>query len=123
MRRHPIRILGLLVLAGSAAFAQEVSPPKLLGSIAGPGSVVEPAGVRFYGTDLGWTFEHRGQHFMLFGDTWPHNRSMCEPLPHNDDSQATFPLTLPPGLPTLTVATDPDAPNEFARIRLFRDGE
>ena len=42
----------------------------------------------------GWTFEHRGQHFMLFGDTWPHPRSPCEALPHNDDSQATMPLEL-----------------------------
>ena len=69
----------------------------MLGSIAGPGAVVEPAGVRFYGTDLGWTFEHRGQHFMLFGDTWPHPRSPCDPLPHNDDSQVTFPLDAAPG--------------------------
>ena len=82
----------LLVCVGPGALAQDVAPPVLLGSIAGPGSVVDPAGVRFYGTDLGWTFEHRGQHFMLFGDTWPHSRSMCDPLPHNDDSQATLAL-------------------------------
>jgi hypothetical protein len=84
---------------------------------------VAPSGVRFYGTDLGWTFEHRGTHYMLFGDTWPHDRSMCEPLPHNDDSQATLPLGLSAGLPALPIATDPDAPAEFARIRLFTDGE
>jgi len=114
----------MLLLAWSApSRAQVVAPPEMLGPIAGPGSVVEPPGVRFYGTDLGWTFEHRGQHFMLFGDTWPHPRSPCEALPHNDDSQATLPLALPSGLPPLTIATDPDAPNEFARIRLFRDGE
>ena len=116
-------VLALLLCCSSPLLAQVVTPPEMLGSIAGPGAVVEPAGVRFYGTDLGWTFEHRGQHFMLFGDTWPHARSPCDPLPHNDDSQVTFPLTLPPGLPTLTVATEPAAPNEFARIRLLRDGE
>ena len=116
--------LTLLLYGGTPLHAQVVSPPEMLGVIAGPGAVLEPAGVRFYGTDLGWTFEHRGQHFMLFGDTWPHAHSPCEALPHNDDSQATLPLELPPsGLPTLTVATDPDAPDEFARIRLFRDGE
>jgi hypothetical protein len=118
-----LRALAVLLSLASPVFSQVVSPPTLLGSIAGPGSVVEPSGVRFYGTDLGWTFEHRGQHFMLFGDTWPHSRSLCEALPHNDDSQATLPLELPAGLPPLTIATDPDAPNEFARIRLFRDGE
>ena len=95
----------------------------MLGPIAGPGAVVEPAGVRFYGTDLGWTFEHGGRHFMLFGDTWPYFRSPCDPLPHNDDAQATLPPAPPPGLPQLTIATDPVAPNEFARIRLFTDGE
>jgi len=115
--------LALLLCCASTALAQTASPPEMLGSIAGPGSVVEPAGVRFYGTDLGWTFEHRGQHFMLFGDTWPHERSPCEALPHNDDSQATFPLQLPVGLPPLTIATDPEAPDEFARIRLFTNGE
>lgn len=124
MRRHLTRILALLACSGSPALAQVVAPPEMLGAIAGPGSVVEPAGVRFYGTDLGWTFEHRGRHFMLFGDTWPHARSLCEPLPHNDDSQATLPSSLPAaGVPRLRVATDPDAPAEFARIRLFRDGE
>jgi hypothetical protein len=115
--------LALLLCCGSPVLAQVVTPPEMLGVIAGPGSVVEPAGVRFYGTDLGWTFEHKGQHLMLFGDTWPHSRSLCEDLPHNDDSQVTLPLALPAGLPTLTVVTDPEAPNEFARIRLLRDGE
>ncbi|HEV7732045.1 MAG TPA: hypothetical protein VGR62_07780 [Candidatus Binatia bacterium] len=119
-----LRVLVLLLGCTSPVLAQVVTPPQLLGSIAGPGSVVEPAGVRFYGTDLGWTFEHRGRHLMLFGDTWPHPRSPCDPLPHNDDSQVTFPLELPAsGLPLLTVTTDPDAPNEFARIRLFTDGQ
>src|SRR5262249_35581146 len=117
------RALALLLCLPLPSRAQTVTPPKLLGPIAGPGAVVEPLGVRFYGTDLGWTFEHRGQHFMLFGDTWSHARSLCEALPHNDDSQATLPLALPPGLPTLTIATDPEAPSEFARIRLFRNGE
>jgi hypothetical protein len=116
-------LVALLLWWSPPLLAQIVGPPEMLGTIAGPGAVVEPSGVRFYGTDLGWTFEHRGRHFMLFGDTWPHPRSPCEPLPHNDDSQATLPLELPSGLPSLTIATDADAPNEFARIRLFRDGE
>src|SRR5262249_12660275 len=35
----------------------------------------------------------------------------------------TLPLALPAGVPTVTIATDPEAPNEFARIRLFRHGQ
>ncbi len=118
-----LRLVAMVLACATPVLAQHVSPPELLGIIAGPGSDVAPAGVRFYGTDLGWTFEHRGEHVMLFGDTWPHPRSPCDPLPHNDDAQATFPLDLPAsGLPQLTIATDPDAPSEFARIRLFTDG-
>ena len=116
-------VLAVIACWSSSVFAQVVTPPQMLGTIAGPGAMAEPAGVRFYGTDLGWTFEHRGRHFILFGDTWPHARSPCETLPHNDDSQATLPLRLPSGLPPLTIATDPAAPNEFARIRLLRGGE
>src|SRR5262245_7542462 len=114
---------GIFVLLcwSSPLSAQVVSAPQLLGPIAGPGSVLEPPGVRFYATDLGWTFEHKGQPLMLFGDTWPHSRSVCDPLPLNDDSQATLPLVSPSGLPTLTVATDPL--NEFARIHLLRGTE
>jgi hypothetical protein len=103
--------------------AQTVGPPQVLGPIAGPGAVVAPAGVRFYGTDLGWTFEHRGQLFMLFGDTWPHAHSLCEPPPANDDSQATLPLAVPADRPELTIATSPEAPAEFARIEVLRGSE
>lgn len=117
------RALALLLCCTSPALAQVVSTPEFLGSIAGPGAVHEPAGVRFYGTDLGWTFEHKGIHYMLFGDTWPHDRSMCDPLPLADDAQATIPLELPAGVPPLVVQTDPAAPNEFARLKVLRDGQ
>jgi hypothetical protein len=122
-RTTELRLLAFLLCCGSPALAQVVSAPEFVGSIAGPGAVHEPAGVRFYGTDLGWTFEHRGVHYMLFGDTWPYDRSMCDPLPVADDAQATIPLALPSaGVPPLSVQTDPRAPNEFARIRVLRDG-
>lgn len=112
----------LVALATARAGAQTVAPPELLGILAGPGTTVAPPGVRFYGTDLGWTFAHRGTHWMLFGDTWPHPRSPCDPLPIGDDAQATLPLAPPVGLPPLAVVTDPEAPSEFARIRVLRDG-
>jgi hypothetical protein len=122
------RLTGLLacLLLVAPAAAQIVTPPEFLGPIAGPGAVVDPPGVRFYGTDLGWTFEHKGTHWMLFGDTWPHAHSPCDPLPERDDAIVSLPLAppddMPPALPRLTVVTDPAAPNEFARIRLLRDG-
>lgn len=118
--------LAVLLLVAAPAAAQVASPPEFLGPVAGPGAVVAPPGVRFYGTDLGWTFEHAGTHWMLFGDTWPHPRSPCDPLPLGDDSMVSLPLAppadMPPALPTLTVVTDPAAPSEFARIRLLRNG-
>ena len=113
-----LRLLAFLLCSSAPVAAQVVSPPALRGSIAGPGSVVEPAGVRFYGTDLGWTFEHRGRHYMLFGDTWPHSRSLCEALPHNDDSQATLPLELPAGLPPTASSAATPTTTSRSRTRL-----
>jgi hypothetical protein len=83
--------------------------------------VTQP-GLALYGTDLGWTFEHRGTLHMLFGDTWPRVDTVCDPPPAHDDSQASVPLAPPrPGeLPPVTFVTDPDAPGEFDRIRLQR---
>ena len=36
-----VRVLTLLLFSGSPLLAQVVTPPKMLGTIAGPGSVVE----------------------------------------------------------------------------------
>lgn len=102
--------------------AQTASAPEILGRWIGAHAPVEPPGLALYGTDLGWTFEHRGTLQILFGDTWARADTVCEPPPTHDDSQASVPLA-PPGpgeLPPVTFVTDPAAPTEFDRIRLQR---
>lgn len=108
----------------TAAAAQTVSPPEILGPWIGPGAPRTQPDLALYGTDLGWTFEHDGTLHMLFGDTWPHVASVCDPPPSHDDSQASLPLAPPQAgeLPPVTFRTQPDAPGEFDRIRLERDG-
>jgi hypothetical protein len=87
----------------------------MLGVIASPGRC-SSRGRTLHGTDLGWTFDITGG-TSCCSATPGRTRIQCEALP-TTTIQATFPLELPPsGLPMLTIATDPDAPNEFARIR------
>jgi len=61
-----------LLLAGvtlaSAARAQTADPPEIVGRLVGPGASPAEPDLKLYGTDLGWTYEHEGQLFMLFGD-------------------------------------------------------
>jgi hypothetical protein len=121
--RLPLALGLALCLAPADGRAQQVGAPELLGTIAGPGAVHQPVGVAFYGTDLGWTFEHQGQLRILFGDTWPTDDSVCGGFPQNDDSQATLPLAFPGAAPPLDVETPPGDPTQFARIRLFRGGQ
>ncbi len=104
----------------SPVAAQIASPPRVVGRLVGPGATPAPPGLRLYGTDLGWTFEHQGQLIMLFGDTWRHARSLCDGEPRNDDTQATLPLAAPAGVPPLTFLTKSDVPGEFAPILLSR---
>lgn len=103
--------------------AQTAAPPEIIGVLVGPGATPMPAGVRIYGNDLGWTFEHRGEVQILFGDTWPNARFLCDNVPLNDDSQATLPAALPSGLPALTFLTRPGAPEELAPIVVLRGSE
>src|SRR4051812_25703547 len=63
----------------------QVSAPQMLGLLVGPRKDAEPRGVQFFGTDMGLTVEHRGQLYMLFGDTWATGESVCEPALLNDD--------------------------------------
>lgn len=123
MRR--LRALSLLtVVAGAASTgAQTVAPPEVVGRLVGPGASPAQPDLRLYGTDLGWTYVHRGQHVMLFGDTWPHERSVCEPEPRNDDTFATIPLAAPSGVPALVFPTQPGAPNDFGRLTVTRAGD
>jgi len=105
------------------ADAQTAAPPEIVGRLVGPGVAPSPSGLRLYGTDLGWTFEHQGQLVMLFGDTWPTARSLCEGEPRNDDTVATLPLARPAGVPPLTFVTRSEAPEQFAPMVVLRGAE
>src|SRR4029450_5321865 len=82
-------VAGLLA-AATPSLAQTIAPPEVIGTLAGPGSGQTP-GLAFYGTDLGWTFEHRGKLLALFGDTWPFATFLCDPSPLHDYTQHTLP--------------------------------
>jgi hypothetical protein len=111
-------------LAPAVAAAQTASPPEVVGGLVGPlAAPPSPAGVQVYGTDLGWTFEHRGALQILFGDTWPYARFLCDVVPENDDSQATLPLAPAAGVPALTFVTPAAAPTTTDPIRVFHGTE
>ena len=126
-----MKLLWRLALAASwlAAFgaapagAQVASPPQILGMLVGPGSVPPQPGLAFFGTDLGWTVEHKGELRILFGDTDDVFNSVCAPMLHNDDSEGTLPLQRPDGVPPVTMLTDPNDPNVLQRLIVTRKGE
>jgi hypothetical protein len=57
----------------SAAAQSVVGETQILATLAGRFATPSPGqeNIRFYGTDLGWSFEHQGQLWILFGDTYP----------------------------------------------------
>jgi hypothetical protein len=99
--------------------------PLGLGTLAGPGMPREQPSLNFYGTDLGLSYEHKGQLWMLFGDTWPSAQHICESeRPTNDDTMATLPLELESGkIPALQFRTLPDAANDLSYLQLLRGSE
>src|SRR5579871_4881632 len=112
-------VWGVLLLQGVAA-AQTTAPPQFVGHLAGPGAAQAQSGVRLYGTDGGWTFEHRGQIVMLFGDSWPDVNYPCEVPLVNDDAQGTLPLHNPGGVPPLLFQTKASSPQDFDPVQLIR---
>lgn len=101
-----------------------VSPPILLGTLAGPGMPRAQPDLKLYGTDLGVSFEHDGKLIMLFGDTWPSSEHICEGQKIvNDDTLAYLPLTYHGGVPELRYLTRTDAPDELRNIQVFRGTE
>jgi hypothetical protein len=100
----------------------EIGETEILGPLVGPGAVPVPPGLLFYGTDLGWTFQHDGALEILFGDTWIVSNSLCLGAPANDDSAGVLPASIPVGVPDVDFHTKPAAPNQFAPIELHRSG-
>ena len=68
--------------ATSASADVRVGPTTVLGPFIGHHAPLHPdnaqARIEFYGTDLGWTYVHKGQVQFLFGDTWKSERG--EPI-------------------------------------------
>jgi hypothetical protein len=120
--KHARLVVTLLLIQAHAA-AQNASAPQVLGRLAGPGATPSQPGLKFYGTDSGWTFVHRGKLQILFGDTWSSSHTPCDPPAFNDDSQATLPLLNPGGVPPLTFETQASSPTDLARIQVFRGSE
>ena len=96
--------------------------PELVGALVGPASATPP-GPAPYGTDLGWSFVHRGTQTMLFGDSMTNARFYCDNhAPLQDDSLATLPLLPPAGVPALAFVAAPNAPTQYATITVNRGG-
>ncbi|HKP62713.1 MAG TPA: DUF2961 domain-containing protein [Polyangiales bacterium] len=101
-----------------------VAVPLNLGTLAGTGMPRAQTSLNFYGTDLGLSFEHKGQHWMIFGDTWPSVDHICEERPANDDTLATLPLSYRDGeMPALEFRTLPEATNDLSYVQLLRGSE
>lgn len=114
----------LLLIAASESFAQSASPPQIIGGLVGPHVPKAQPDLAFWGADLGWTVEHKGELQILFGDTDATFDSVCYGQLHNDDSQGTMPLEPPAtGVPPVTFLTDPNDPNALQRLFVFRAGE
>lgn len=67
-------LLGAL-LTGCAAPGPHPVSTEYLGPFTGDGGALHPDNetphrIAYYGTDLGWTYTHRGRLHILFGDTW-----------------------------------------------------
>ncbi|MEY4576514.1 MAG: hypothetical protein RL701_1217 [Pseudomonadota bacterium] len=99
-----------------------VSAPQFIGTLVGAKAHKSPPELQLYGTDLGLTFEHRGQLFMLFGDTWTSAESICEQeaLPLQDDTMATLPLQFAGSVPPITFVTPANTPNVASNLHVFR---
>jgi hypothetical protein len=81
-------------------------------------------GLKFYGTDMGLSYEHDGKLWMLFGDTWPSADNICTaPRPTNDDTMATLPLESPGALPALEFRTLSGSPDDLGHIQVMRGTE
>jgi Cys-rich repeat protein len=71
----PAAMLGVtLVSTGAANAAPTVGETTVIGPFTGEQAPLHPDNlaphrIEYYGTDLGWTYEHQGQIQILFGDT------------------------------------------------------
>lgn len=101
----------------------ELSPPEMMGLLVGPKKRAAPEGVEFFGTDMGLTFEHRGELYMLFGDTWTATETVCEPMLPNDDVIGVMPVRYDGGMPRVQFLTDVKSPRTLKNTVVYRGSE
>jgi len=70
-----LHVLSLAILANCAWAEPSVGFTTYLGPFTGEDAKLHPDNVAprkiaYYGTDLGWSYEHHGRIHFLFGDTW-----------------------------------------------------
>lgn len=100
-----------------------VGSPELIGPLVGPGATLAQTGLKLFGTDLGWTFEHRDKLVILFGDTMTYDRFYCEfHETVEDDALATLSNVYAGGVPALSFVTRAGAAEDAASMRVMRDG-
>jgi hypothetical protein len=98
--------------------------PRNLGLLVGFEAQYTTPNVNIYGSDLASSFEHQGKVVMLYGDTYVKPDSACDTtLGENDDMAGTLPLERGAEMPKLTPVTEPDNPEKFRTVHLFRDRE
>ncbi|MFI5307170.1 MAG: hypothetical protein ACHQ53_07460, partial [Polyangiales bacterium] len=106
--------------AGQASVT--AGPPEALGVLVGPKAVHPLGGLHLYGTDLGFSYEHQGNLFLMFGDTLPTPDDICNEQ-HNDDTIASIPKEFAGSVPEVTFTTQQDSPDDFVPIQLMRGTE
>lgn len=67
--------LGVVFALSTAAVSSSAAQPKVeestpIATVVGRYSAPERIASGVYGTDLGWTFEHEGRLWVMFGDSW-----------------------------------------------------
>src|SRR5262245_29608854 len=72
--RASLAALLLLAVQPFAVADPTVGQTTVLGPFTGVGAPLHPANksphlIKYYGTDLGWSYEHAGKLQILFGDT------------------------------------------------------
>ena len=101
--------------ASPAALAQVAAPPHIIGRLVGPNVPKVQPDLAFWGTDLGWTVEHKGDLQILFGDTDDTFDSVCHGQLHNDDSEGVLPLQRPAtGVPPRPMMATRSRPSLYA---------
>jgi hypothetical protein len=122
---HGVRLVVAFALgAGQLAFAEpHITQSQVIGPLTGHDAKLDPENlkapkVKWYGTDLGFTYEHRGHIVFLFGDSWA--TEAYSPIQGStqgkwDDSWGTVNLAQwpdpakisPSNIPTVRLARNP----------------